>query len=161
MDKWLHPLQSVGWNCSSFFKLQRLYSWSLGMDKYFHSTLYWACGYLPMLGWNLHDASKRGTRPRLVKCHIRCYSGCWVLQIIATWNERTVAICCYLDFSCNLDFCSVDPFCCDAGVSRQYVNTIAVDALILFVAKPLASMLLSYAEWQGLGIFCLHRLGNN
>ena len=34
--------------------------WSLGMDKQFHPTLYWACGYLSMLGLKLNHVSKRG-----------------------------------------------------------------------------------------------------
>ena len=33
---------------SSIPKLQRLYRWSLGMDKLFHHTLYWVCDYLSM-----------------------------------------------------------------------------------------------------------------
>ena len=37
MDKWLHVLQSVGWNYLSIPKLQRCNRWSLGMDKWFLS----------------------------------------------------------------------------------------------------------------------------
>ena len=58
-DKWLHLLWSVGWNDLSIPELQRLYHWSLKMDKYFHPTLYWACDYLYMLGLELNHVSKR------------------------------------------------------------------------------------------------------
>ena len=34
-------------------KLQWLHRWSSGMDKWFHPTLYWVCGYLSMLGLKL------------------------------------------------------------------------------------------------------------
>ena len=50
----------MGWNYLSIPKLQRLYRLSLGMDKYFHPTLYWACDYLSMLGLKLNHVSKRG-----------------------------------------------------------------------------------------------------
>ena len=33
-------------------------TFSLGMDKWFHPTLYWACDYLSMLGLKLHHVSK-------------------------------------------------------------------------------------------------------
>ena len=33
MDKWLHSQESVEWNYLSIPKLQRLYRWSLMMDK--------------------------------------------------------------------------------------------------------------------------------
>ena len=36
--------------------------WSLGMDKLFHPTLYWAYNYLSMLGLKLTHVSKRGPR---------------------------------------------------------------------------------------------------
>ena len=50
----------MGWNYLSIPKLQRLHRWSLGMDKYFHLTLYRACDYLCMLGLKLNHVSKRG-----------------------------------------------------------------------------------------------------
>ena len=40
------------------------------------------------------------------------------------------------------------------GFQDSYVNIMAVDDLIPFVGKPSASMLLTYAEWQGFSIFC-------
>ena len=43
----------MGWNYVSILKLQRLYRWSLGMDKWFHPTLYWVCNYVFMLEWKL------------------------------------------------------------------------------------------------------------
>ena len=48
----------MGWNYLSIAKLQRLHRWSLGMDKWFHPTLYNECNYLSMLGlkqWPLGD----------------------------------------------------------------------------------------------------------
>ena len=33
MDKYLHPLESMGWNYLPISQLQRLHRWSLGMDK--------------------------------------------------------------------------------------------------------------------------------
>ena len=50
----------MGWNCLSSPKLQWLHHWSLGMDKYIHSTFYWVCDYLSMLGLKLNHVSKRG-----------------------------------------------------------------------------------------------------
>ena len=50
----------MGWNYLSIPKLQRLHRWSLGMDKWFHSTLYNGCNYLSMLGLKLNHVSKRG-----------------------------------------------------------------------------------------------------
>ena len=36
----------MGWNYLSILKLQRCNRWSLGMDKWFHPTQYWACDNL-------------------------------------------------------------------------------------------------------------------
>ena len=41
MEKSLHPLQNEGWNYLFILKLQRLHSWSFGLGKYIHPTLYW------------------------------------------------------------------------------------------------------------------------
>ena len=62
MDKYLHPLYSVGWKYSSVPKLQRLQRWNLEMDKWFYFTLYWACDYLSVLGFKLIHVTKRGPR---------------------------------------------------------------------------------------------------
>ena len=43
-------------------KLQRFHSWSLGIDKQFHPTIYDWCNYLSMLGLKLFHVSKRGHR---------------------------------------------------------------------------------------------------
>ena len=56
----------MGWNYLSIPKLQRCNRWSLGMDKIFYPTLYWACNYLSMLGLKLNHVSKRGHRGVLV-----------------------------------------------------------------------------------------------
>ena len=60
MDKWLYPLQRVGWNYLSIPKLQRCNRWSLGLDNWLHATLYWTCDYVFMMGLNLNSVSKKG-----------------------------------------------------------------------------------------------------
>ena len=46
----------MGWNSLSIPKLQRCNRWSFGMDKEFHSTLYWTYDCLCILGLQLnHD----------------------------------------------------------------------------------------------------------
>ena len=57
MDKYSHAQKSVGWNYLSIPKLQRLHRWSLGMDKWFHRTLYNGCNNLSMLGLKLIHVS--------------------------------------------------------------------------------------------------------
>ena len=39
---------------------EQLQRWSLGMDKYFHPTLYNGCSYLSMLWLKLNHVSKKG-----------------------------------------------------------------------------------------------------
>ena len=41
-------------------KRKRLHSWSLGIDRLFHRTLYWASVHLSKLGTNLFQFRKRG-----------------------------------------------------------------------------------------------------
>ena len=41
-------------------KMDKLYCWLLGMDNWFHPTLYNRCAYLSMLGLNLNYVRKRG-----------------------------------------------------------------------------------------------------
>ena len=43
-------------------KLQQCNRRSLGMDKQFHPTFYWACNYFFLQGLKLNHASKRGHR---------------------------------------------------------------------------------------------------
>ena len=50
----------MAWNYLPILKLQRCNRWSLGMDKLFHPTLYWACDYLSMLGLKLNRVCKSG-----------------------------------------------------------------------------------------------------
>ena len=57
----------MGWNYSSIPKLQRLYRWSLGMDKWFYTTLYNGCGNLSMLGLKLFHVTKRGNWWQTIK----------------------------------------------------------------------------------------------
>ena len=49
----------MGWIYLSSPKLQWCDCWSLGMDKWFHPTHYWACDYLSMLGLKLIHVIKR------------------------------------------------------------------------------------------------------
>ena len=58
MDKYIH--YKVRLNQSSIPKHQSYNHGRLGMDKQFHSTSYWACDYLSMLGLKLTHLSKRG-----------------------------------------------------------------------------------------------------
>ena len=62
MDTLLHAQWCVGWNYLPIPKLQWCNHWSLGMDKSFHPTLYWACDYLSMPGLKLNYVSKRSPR---------------------------------------------------------------------------------------------------
>ena len=52
----------MGWIYLSIPKLQRLHPWSLGMEKWFHPTLYNGCNYLSVLGLKLYHVRKRGPR---------------------------------------------------------------------------------------------------
>ena len=52
----------MGWNYLSIPKLQRCNRWSLGMDKWFYPTFYWARDYLSMLVLKWIHVSKRGPR---------------------------------------------------------------------------------------------------
>ena len=61
----------MGWNNLSIPKLQQLHRWSLGMDKLFHPTLYWACHYISMLVLKLVHVSKRGLRSTVFN-YLRC-----------------------------------------------------------------------------------------
>ena len=47
------------WNYLSIPKLQRYHRWGLGMDKWFHPTVYRAYDYLSMLGLKLSHVGKR------------------------------------------------------------------------------------------------------
>ena len=49
----------MGWIYLSSPKLQWCDCWSLGMDKWFRPTHYWACDYLSMLGLKLIHVIKR------------------------------------------------------------------------------------------------------
>ena len=53
MDKKLHQLLSVRRNDLAIYKLQRCNCWILGIDKWFHPTLYCTCDYLSMLELHL------------------------------------------------------------------------------------------------------------
>ena len=41
MNKLFHPLQNVWWNYLSIPKLRQCNHWNLGMDRWFHHTIYW------------------------------------------------------------------------------------------------------------------------
>ena len=57
-DTYLDQLKSMSWNYLFFPKLQRLHSWSLGMDMEFNLTLHTGCYNLSMLETNLIRVSK-------------------------------------------------------------------------------------------------------
>ena len=48
------------WNYFSIPKCQRCNRWGLGMERWFHPTLYWECNYLSMMGLKLNHVSKNG-----------------------------------------------------------------------------------------------------
>ena len=50
------------WDESTYPFPKRLYHWSLGVDKYFLLTVYWACDCLSMRGLKLMHISKWDTR---------------------------------------------------------------------------------------------------
>ena len=56
IGKYLYAWSSVG--CNYITKLQRCCRWSLGINKWFHPTLYWACDYLYMEGLKLINVRK-------------------------------------------------------------------------------------------------------
>ena len=61
MDKLSHVQWSIVWNYVSLPKLQwSHHHWSLRMEKYFHTTLYYGFNCSPMLGLKLNHVSKRG-----------------------------------------------------------------------------------------------------
>ena len=59
-----------------FLNFQRCKRWSLGVDKYFHPTLYWVYDYLYMLGLKLNHVNKR--------CH-------WY-EVIFTWPPAPMSM---------------------------------------------------------------------
>ena len=56
MDLWSYSWYGVRWNYSSIPKLRRCNRGRLGMDKWFHPTLYNWCNYLFMLGCHVITA---------------------------------------------------------------------------------------------------------
>ena len=76
----------MGWNYLSIPRLQRCIRWSLGIDKYFHPTLYWACDYLSMVGLKLNHA-ETGLQGPVESCH-------YVIEGIKTaWSQRNHGSC--------------------------------------------------------------------
>ena len=90
IDKLSHPLQSVWWNYVSISKLQWCKLWSLGMNKWSHPTICWACDYSFMLElWQLIHVSKKGPwRQAWVLAnplhHVRYFRRMWHLLDINT-----------------------------------------------------------------------------
>ena len=73
MDKLLHPLWNLGWNYLSIPRLQRLHSWSSGMDYQFHPTHFWLCDYLSRLILKLIYVSKRGPMNMATVIYLVCF----------------------------------------------------------------------------------------
>ena len=105
----------MGWNHLSIPKLQQLHRWSLGMDRKFHSTFYYGCNWLPMLGLKLIYVSKTGSGHN-TQGEIPCYfesqmsefvlhysisvTTCWVVEVIQTQSFiintlRLMENCCH------------------------------------------------------------------
>ena len=73
----------MGWNYYSIPNLQRYNRWSLGIDKQFHLTLYWACYYLSMMGLKLNHVSKTA---------LDVWAEYFIGQSIALWTTDLVTI---------------------------------------------------------------------
>ena len=87
MNKQWYPLYCVVWNYLSIPKLQRLHRWSLGMEKWFHPTLYRACDYLSIL--------------ELYLVHV-CRSGPWYqIVLITVLKTRSSNLFIWAMFSVN------------------------------------------------------------
>ena len=95
MNKWFHPLLSVGWNFLSIHKLHWCNRWSLWMDKKFLPTLYWTCDYVSMLGLKSNHVSKNQ-----LCCQIICQQSIFSLPVICchhvfmssiTWGDHREA----------------------------------------------------------------------
>ena len=60
---YLHPVDLSDYmKYVSIPKLQWCNRWSLGMDKWFHRTLFWECDYLSLLGLQIIHVGKMGHR---------------------------------------------------------------------------------------------------
>ena len=72
----------MGWNYLSIPKLQRCNRWGLGIDKWFHLTLYRSCDYLSMLGLKVNHVSESGHRYwwQLINCI--CEAGVMVSPVV-------------------------------------------------------------------------------
>ena len=68
-----------GWKYLSIPKLERCNRWSLGMDKLFHPTVYWACDYLSMLGLKSNHVSNRGYLKQIGRMEL---SPWWLVVLI-------------------------------------------------------------------------------
>ena len=66
------------------YPFPKLHRWSLGTDKSFHPTLYWAWDYSSMLGLKLNRVIKRGPDVFIIACVDKldeCWSApkrCWL-----------------------------------------------------------------------------------
>ena len=71
-------------------KLKQCNCWILGMDKWFHPTLYNGCNYLSMLGLKLNHVSKRGPmelRAWMNRWHLHEMDKCDLLMIILYFHR--------------------------------------------------------------------------
>ena len=85
----------MGWNHLSIPKRQRSYRWRLGIDKWFHPTLYLSCDYLFIQGLKSNHVSKRDPMciydPNLAHHAAKMISGYKIrnLNLIENaWNHR-------------------------------------------------------------------------
>ena len=83
--------------------------WGLGMDNYFHSTLYWACDYLSMicagwLTWPLRlqiapvEPNRHKNIGKTILTRLRLY--CWFAWIISTQCTSGVSVIWSLNHIC-------------------------------------------------------------
>ena len=89
MDKWLHPLWSLGCDYFSIPKLQRCSRRNLEMDLQFHFTLYWTCDYVSMMGIKLILVRKKGSLPTHVERLYNCISIIPIIGQGCHWGRVT------------------------------------------------------------------------
>ena len=76
----------MGWDYLSIPRLQQCSRWSMGMDKYFHPTLYWTCDYLSMQRFKFIHVCKRSPS-QVYSHHLSSLHWYWGndIEILSTW----------------------------------------------------------------------------
>ena len=141
------------WEYLSIPKLQRSNRWSLGMDKWFHPTLYNGCDYLSMLGLKLIHVSKRGLRKthfefakytssNIVFPHFNFKNS--IILTIADACRYTYTPC----FTCSTFSANwnLRQYISDIYRHRSWASLVRVMACGLIGGKPLPEPMLTYCQ---------------